>query len=147
MIEEDGLYLFLTSDPVISGIVGQRVYGGMLPLGYVLPAIVQSLVAAEPFESLQGDNPTEIRRFQFDCFAKDRKTTRILSRAVRSLLVPKSDGSGATQDASFNLPDGTVVQSSRLHIDQDLAPEEGAGGPGGTVYRALLDVEITYTNP
>jgi hypothetical protein len=144
MIEEEGLYQFLTNDLTVRGLVGNRVYSGMLPKGYVLPAIVHSMIAASPFESLLGDNPTEIRRFQFDCFAKDHRTTRILSHALRSLLVPKSDGSGSTQDASFALPDGTFVQSSRLHIDQDLAFEEGSGG---YIYRALLDIEISYMNP
>jgi hypothetical protein len=70
-----------------------------------------------------------------------------LSRAVRSLLVPKSDGSGTTSTVSFALPDGTVVESSRLHSDQDLTPEEGAGGTGGIIFRALIDLEITYQNP
>lgn len=147
MIETDGLFLFLTNNPTVSALVGQRVYGGMLPLGYTLPAVVYSIVSTEPFESLEGDNPAEIRRFQFDCFAKDYKSSRLLSRAVRSLLVPKSDGSGSTQTVNFSLPDGTTVQASRLHIDNDLAPEEGAGGSGGTIFRALLDIEISYLNP
>lgn len=147
MIETDGLYLFLTGDPTISGLIGKRMYGGMLPESYKVPALVYSIVSTEPWESLSGDNPEEIRRFQFDCFAADYKTTRILSRAVRSKLVPKSDGSGSTVDVSFELPDGTIVQSSRLHIDNDLAPEEGAGGSSGTLFRALLDIEITYLNP
>jgi hypothetical protein len=147
MIETDGLFLFLTGDPTVSGLVGNRVYGGMLPLGYVLPALVYSIVSTEPFESLAGDNPSEIRRFQFDCFAKDYRTTRLLSRAARSLLVPKSDGSGTTQTVTYVLPDGTIVQAARLHIDNDLAPEEGAGGSGGVIFRALLDIEFSYMNP
>lgn len=144
MIEEDGLFLFLTGNAAVSNLVGQRVYPVLLPKGATLPAIVHLIVASDPIESLAGDNPTETRRFQFDCFAKTRKESRILSRAVRSLLVPKSDGSGSTADVSYDLPDGTHVQQARLHIDQDLPYEEGEGG---YIHRALLDVEMTYTNP
>lgn len=143
MIEEDGLYGYLNGDPTIRNLTNGSIYAVMLPAkSYTLPAIVHSMVAAESIESLDGDNPTETRRFQFDCYAKDRKTTRVLSRAVRSLLVPKSDGSGSTSTVSYDLPDGTHVQAARLHMDQDLPFETGEGG---YIFRAMLDVELTYS--
>jgi hypothetical protein len=143
LIEEEGLYGFLNSDPTIRNLVEGRIYGVMLPpKDYTLPAIVHLVVASEPLESLDGDNPTETRRFQFDCYGKTRKESRLLSRAVRSLLVPKSDGSGSTTTVSYDLPDGTHVQSARLHMDQDLPFETGEGG---YIFRAVLDVELTYS--
>ena len=145
MIEEDGLYQFLNHDSTIAGLTQGRIYGVMIPAkaSGIYPCIVHLMVASDPIESLDGDNPTETRRFQFDCYGRTRKESRLLSRAVRSLLVPKSDGSGSTPTVSYDLPDGTHVQSARLHIDQDLPFEVGGGG---YVFRALLDIELTYSS-
>ena len=144
MIEEDGLYQFLSSDATVNAMVAGRIYGVMLPaLDYKLPAIVHLMVASEAIESLDGDSPTETRRFQFDCYGRTRKESRVLSHAVRSLLVPKSDGSGTTTTVTYDLPDGTHIQAARLHIDQDLPFETGEGG---FLFRALLDIELTYNS-
>jgi hypothetical protein len=146
VIETDGLYRFLIGDPTVSGFVGQRVYKHVLPVGYVLPAIVMLIVASEPIESLDGDNATESRRFQFDCLAQLPDVASTLARGVRSLLVPKSDGSGTTTTTSYDLPDGTHVQAARMHLDNDLNPEEGAG-PSGNMFRHVLDIQFVYNNP
>src|SRR5690242_13050373 len=110
MIEIDGLFRYLNSDADVTTFVNGRIYQDYLPKGYELPAIVYfQAPSGDSIESLDGDNPTEIKNFQFSCFAKDGRTAKLLRRAVRSLLIPKSDGSGLTPTVSYDLPDGTHI--------------------------------------
>lgn len=145
MIETDGLYRFLVADATVNGYVAGRVYRVMLPKTYELPAIVYFKVTiGEEIESLDGENSTESRRFQFSCFARDAKTPTLMARSLRSLLVPKSDGTGITPVVSYDLPDGTHIQSARLHDERDLPYEEG---PGGFIHHSLVEIEFVYENP
>jgi Protein of unknown function (DUF3168) len=140
---ESGLYQFLAQEPSVSDIVNTRIYPVLMPEGARLPAVVFLKVASVPIESLDGDDPTEAARYQFDCYSTfpDYFKARQLARAIRSLLVPKADRSGTTSTVSYSLPDGTFIQAARLHDDRDLPFEEG---PQTYVYRALLDIEFTF---
>ena len=141
---EVGLFQYLAADSAVSGIVGGRIHRDtILPKGYALPALLYFLIHSESFESLDGDNPTELKRFQFSCFARDNDTAVNLRKAVRSLLVPKSDGSGSTPTVNFDLPDGTHIQSARLHDERDLPSEEGIGE---IVRHSMIEVEFVYEN-
>lgn len=141
---ETGLWKYLAADPTVSGLVGSKIYRDMiLPKGYDLPALMFFQIHAESFESLDGDNPTELKRFQFSCFGRTYDAAKNLAAAVRSLLVPKSDGSGATQTVTFDLPDGTHIQSARLHDERDLPSEEGIGE---TIRHSMIEVEFVYEN-
>jgi hypothetical protein len=140
---EKGLYQFLAADAGVSNIVGNRIFPILMPEGAKLPAVVFLKVASVPIESLDGDDPTEAARYQFDCYSSmpNYYTSRQLAKAVRSLLVPKADQSGTTAEVPYSLPDGTVIQAVHLHDDRDLPFEEG---PQTWVYRALLDIEFTF---
>lgn len=144
MIEIDGLYKYLTADGDVETLVGGRIYPTKLPKGYALPAIVYFQSNGESIESMDGDNPTEIKRFQFSCFARDSSTAKTLRRAVRSRLVPKSDSSGTTATVAYDLPDGTHIQSARMHMELDLPYEEGSGE---TIQHSMIEVEFVYENP
>ena len=136
-----GLFQYLAADATVSAIVLKRIYGVMLPKNYALPAIVYSSVGSTPVESLGGDNPLRIQRWQFDCYAEDYFTTQSLKEAVRSLLAPKSDGSGATATVNYELPDGTQILAAQVHLDHDEAFQPGAGG---FIFRALLDIQFSF---
>lgn len=139
---EVGLQQYLQAAPTVRSLVAKRVYAVLMKKGVQLPAVVYSTVASVPIASLDGDNPTESKRFQFDSYAEDYVTSVILSNAIRSLLVPKSDFSGTAQSTTYNLPDGTVVQGALVHEDHDFPFEVGEGG---YIFRRLLDVQLIYT--
>ena len=145
MIEIDGLYKYLTQDAAISALVNTRVYmDSEMAKGATLPLVVCFQTHGESFESLDGDNPTELKRFQFSCFARNNLSALTLRRAIRSRLVPKSDGSGSTPTVSYDLPDGTHIQSARLHDERDLPAEEGTGE---SIRHSMIEVEFVYENP
>ncbi len=145
MIDTDGLYKYLTQDTTIQGLVNGRVYpDSLMAKGAAFPLLVFFQTNAEPIESLDGDNPTEIKRFQFSCFDRTHLGVKLLQRAVRSRLVPKSDGSGSTTTVSYDLPDGTHIQAARLHDERDLPAEEG---PGESIRHSMIEVEFTYETP
>ncbi len=142
MIDTDGLYGYLTSDSTIQNLISGRAYAdSLMAKGAAFPLIVYFQTNAESIESLDGDNPTEIKRFQFSCFARAHLTAKTLQRAVRSRLVPKSDGSGSTTTVSYDLPDGTHIQAARLHDERDLPSEEG---PGEAIRHSMIEVEFTF---
>lgn len=140
---EAGLKQYLAADPTVSTIVGNKIYAVLMKKGVPFPAVVYTVVATVPVFSLDGDNRMESKRFQFDSYAEDYLTSRNLSRAIRSLLVPKSDLSGTAQNISYTLPDGTFVGGAIVHEDHDLPFEVGEGG---YIFRALLDVQLFF-NP
>jgi hypothetical protein len=144
---ESGLYQLLASDSAVSAMVaaspGQaRIYGVMLPKDYVLPAVVYSTVAYRPIESLRGPNVLEMRRFQFDCYARSFASSRLLSRAVRNVLCPP-DANGDPTSLKVELQDGSGIDATQIIVDMDKPYEEGEGG---YVFCALLDVEIAFRN-
>ena len=140
---EQGLAQYIANDATVSGIIAGRIYGGtLLPKDVVFPAVIYQIAASVPIASLGGDNPTRSKRFQFDSYARDYLTVRRLSDAVRSVLLFRSDGSGTAAGTSYALPDGTFVRGVILHEDHDMGAEVG---PGGYVYRALLDLQFIFT--
>ncbi len=145
MIDTDGLYLYLTSDATIQNLISGRAYpDSLMAKNAPFPLLVFFQTNGDSIESLDGDNPTEIKRFQFSCFSRDQLTAKTLQKAVRSRLVPKSDASGSTPTVSYDLPDGTHIQSARLHDERDLPAEEG---PGESIRHSMIEVEFTYENP
>jgi len=134
---EKGIWRYLADDPTVSGIVSTRIYRDtILPKGYSLPAINYFQVHGESIESLDGDDLTEIKRFQFSCRAATQDAATSLRNAVRALLVPKVGSS-----VNYTLPDGTYVQSAMLHDERDLPSEEG---PGESIRHSMIEVEFTY---
>lgn len=140
---ESGLYQFIAQEPSISDIVGGRIFRVLMPEGARLPAIVFLKVTSPQLDSLDGDDPTKIRHYQFDCYTTfpDWQTCDILLENLASLLVPRADKSGITTTQSYYLPDGTFIQAARRHEDRDLPFEEG---PQTYVYRQILEVEFTF---
>lgn len=55
---ERWLYLQMTSDPTIAGIVGARVFSGVAPVGTQFPFVIISLLA--PGDDVYGNGPTII---------------------------------------------------------------------------------------
>jgi hypothetical protein len=141
---EQGIWRYLADDPTVSGIVSTRIYRDtILPKGYSLPAINFFEVETEPIESLSGESPTDTKRYQFSCRASTQDVANNLRDAVRSLLVPKSDGSGATTTVNYTLPNGTYIQAARTHAARALPSEEG---PGESIRHSMVEVEFTYEN-
>jgi hypothetical protein len=146
---ESGLYQFLTTNSVISALLGGpiSVYFSVLPKKPVLPAIrlfrVASLNAAETLDAPTVDNQMIFGRFQFDSFASDAAanpanpsgylSAAMLSRAVRVELQALASGT---------LPDGSVLNDVRVRDEFDADYE--AGGTS-YIFRRVLDIAIDYT--
>ena len=141
---ENGIFEALAADAGIGAILPSPAANNIYPLlmdkDYALPAIVFQGISSTSINSLDGENVTQSKRFQFDCYAKDYFTARKLSRAVKAVFIPVSDGSGQVT-FPYQLPDGSQIQSAMVHMDIDSPFEEGEGG---YVRRALLDVEFYY---
>lgn len=137
---EQGLYQQLTADPGVAALVGKRVFGSLMPKDTALPAIVFSVVSSGTVESLKGRNRAEIARVQFDAYAPNYLDARRLSDRVRDALVPAADDV-ADDFFPYDLPDGTEIQSAKVHSDVDNPFEIGEGG---YVCRSLLDLEFFY---
>ena len=134
---EKGIWLYLAQDATVTALTSTRIYRDtILPKGYSLPAINYFQVHGESIESLDGDDLTEIKRFQFSCRATTQDVATSLRNAVRALLVPKVGGS-----VNYTLPDGTYVQAACLHDERDLPSEEG---PGESIRHSMIEVEFTY---
>jgi len=141
---ENGLYEALSTAPAVTDLLSDltSIYLRMMPKGAAIPAVVYQSVGKNSVHSFDGENKLQIKRFQFDAYAKDPFVSREILNAIHDLLVPASDG---PQPAfPFNLPDGTVIQSSVVHNDMDAGFEPGEPGPYGEVFRTLLDVELAY---
>ena len=142
---ESGLRQYLGADAAVAALVqgtggAPRIYDVMLPKSYKLPAIVLTRVSKHPIESLRGPNLLETDRFQFDCYATDAMSSKILARAVHRALCP-FDANGDPSSLKAVLPDGSGVDSTRVIMGLDKPYEEGEGG---YIFCALLDVEISF---
>ena len=141
---ENGIYQAIAAAGPVTDLLSDptAVFLKMLPKDTALPAIVYQSVGKNSVHSFDGENSLQIKRFQFDAYAKDPFISRKLLNAIHDLLVPSS--SGPQPAFPFTLPDGTVIQSSVVHNDMDAGFEPGEPGPYGEVFRTLLDVELAY---
>lgn len=140
---ENGLYRALAEDAGVSGLLADpvnNVYFVRLGKDVTPPAVVIQGVSSTSINTLLGENETQSKRFQFDCYAQNYMLSRSLARAVKAIFIPASDGTGFPQ-FPYTLPDGTQIQSAEVMHDIDWPFEEGEGG---YVYRALLDIEFYY---
>lgn len=145
---ENGLYQLLAQDATVSGMLAQgpdgtpNVFLKMMMKDAQLPAVVYQSVGKNSVHSFDGENPLQIKRFQFDAYSSDPYKARQIANAIHDLLVPSS--AGPQPAFPFTLPDSTVIQSSVVHNDMDAGFEPGEPGPYGEVFRTLLDVELAY---
>ena len=137
---EKGLYSALAQNVTIGSRVVDRIFPVEIAKGALMPVIAYQGVASSAIATLEGRNQLQTRRFQFDVYSDDYFESRTLSTVVKQLLVPSGDVR-PDNFYPFTLPDGTLVTGSQLHIDSDFPPEPGVEG---VVYRALLDIELTF---
>lgn len=97
---EKGLADLLLADANIASLVSNRVRHIVLPQGTDYPAIVITQVASQYITSLAGVNALQMRRYQFDCYARNQKTVRQLAQYVHNLM----DGYR-----------GTLIEGSTVH--------------------------------
>ncbi len=141
---EKSLYQALNTAATITDLLSDptAIFLKMMPKDTDLPAIVYQGVGKNSVHSSDGENPLQIKRFQFDAYANDPYVARELLNAIHDLLVPSS--AGPQPAFPFTLPDGASIQSSVVHNDMDAAFEPGEPGPFGEVFRTLLDIELAY---
>jgi hypothetical protein len=130
---ESGLYQLLIADPGVSSWVGGRVFGGKMPRGATMPAIVWSVAVGKDMGySTQGASGLIKKSVQFDSYANKYSDVVKTSDSIRALL----------QNYSGVLPDNTSVNGVIITRDMDVSWEPGAGG---YVFRRLLEMDVMYT--
>jgi hypothetical protein len=139
---EVGIYQALSADPTLSSLFpagSTNVFRRLMPKGTILPAVVFMKVFGEGVNSFDGANAAQIRRYQFDSYARDPETVSQMSAAIRALFIPSSSIPGGFP---YRLPDNTLIQSAVLKMEMD---ETFFAGEGGLYdYRDLVDIEFGF---
>jgi len=130
---ESGIYQELIADPGVTSWIAGRIFGGRLPKGCTLPAVVWTVAVGQDMGySTQGASGLIKKSFQFDSYANKYMDAVKTSDSIRSLL----------QSYSGILPDGSSVNGVIITRDMDIAWEPGAGG---YVYRRLLEMDVMFS--
>lgn len=125
---EEIIRALLLSDSGVSSRVGTRVNFGTHPQGQPLPAIVLNTVSDFEGYLIAAPDGMFNARLQVDCYGTGYGPTKLLSRAVQSLL------SGHT---------GVGIQGVFHASSRDS--REGGTNEADRPYRVSLDFIITYT--
>jgi hypothetical protein len=100
---ETGLYTLLSTEPLITSLVGTRVYPVMLPTDGAFPAITYQIVGGQSFPTLTTTGLQKLR-IQFDCWATDAYLTAAeLRAAVTTFLAGRSCQLANGTRAAFQL--------------------------------------------
>lgn len=83
---DEALQALLLADAAIAARVSDRVYWGLRPQGFPLPAIVMHVISGADAPHLTGTDGFWRYRVQIDCYGADRPAARRLSRDVINLL-------------------------------------------------------------
>jgi len=126
---EIGIRSALINDADVTAVISSRVYPGIMPHGYTLPAIVYQRISSERPHTLdQGNIGRVFSSFQIDCYAESYSTVRDLADKVRLVLDGFSGSLGGEAD----------VGGIHLMSDRDLFEEETE------LYRVTHDYLIPY---
>ena len=81
---ESGLYLFLTTNHVISPVVSTRVYPKVVPQGQTtFPVVTYQRISTPRFRSHDGEAGLAHPRFQLNCWDPDYLDARALADTIR----------------------------------------------------------------
>ena len=105
---EEALVAILQADATVSGLVNDRIYPLVAPVGAELPAITYQRISGVRMETLQGPTGLAAPRFQFSCLANTYSQAKSLANAVRQAL----DGYSGTVN-------GVVIDSILCKNEQD----------------------------
>ena len=120
---DDALFALLTGNAAITARVAGRVYWGLMPQGYALPALVLNVISGADAPHLTGTDGFWRYRVQIDCYAPDRPAARLLSRDVINLL---NGHTGGWFNAVFldtvreQFEDAAAGRPSRISLDFNI---------------------------
>jgi hypothetical protein len=110
---ETGLYAALAADGTVAGLVGTRIYPGIMPQGVTYPAISYQRISTVRTNMLSGvDDFTQVR-IQIDCWDDGYSDVKTLANAVVSAI----DGATAL--------DTQAIQHCHLESMMDLPQVDG----------------------
>jgi hypothetical protein len=98
----------------LKDLVSDRCYPLMMPQNPVLPAIVYSRQASNPFYRLEGGSSLSQVRVQIDCYARSYEEAKDLASNARSAMESASYKGTMIFDADFYEPD---VKLYRVVLD------------------------------
>lgn len=110
---EQALYVILTDDATVSGLIGTRVYPLLIPQDAALPAIAYQRISRLQIQTQSGPSCLSRARMQLTCVATTYSGVKALADAVRVVL----DGYKGTA-ASVS------VGASFLETDADAYADE-----------------------
>lgn len=110
MMLEEALFIFLTDDNTVAGIIGTRLYPAVLPEGGDLPAMAYQRISRDGMNAHDGPTGLATVRIQFTLQAQSYLDLRTLADAVRVLFDGKRQTIGGE--------DGVMVHES--YVDNDF---------------------------
>jgi hypothetical protein len=128
----DELQTLILADAGVSALVAARVYDGVLPRGFTLPAVVYHTVVAPSNYTFEGNaNPNEIK-VQFDIYGDSAAQVRSVQKAIKNVL----------QNLRGALSGHNVI-GSFWNFDQDM-PFEPSINKVAVGFRSLSQVTVMY---
>lgn len=133
---DKGLYPLLVASSSLASVgVGTNIYFSQLPKGAGFPALILHKVSTVPIITLGGTADLVAQRWQVDCISSvDQMNARAVAQAVKKLLT----------DFAGTLTDGTIVQTTTLENEIDMAFEVGALG---YAFRVAVDFIFEVKEP
>lgn len=127
---ETALFTYLSTDPDVSSLVGNRIYPYRMPEGCQLPCISWRRVGASRIythDSFDETAPWVAARVQFDCWAITALEAVRIGEAMLLAL------SGYAGDMS-----GQLIGASSAELEMDLYEDQTK------LYRRVLDFRLMY---
>jgi len=82
MYVEEAFRALIVSDPVVSGLIGSRLYPIQLPQKPTLPAVVYTVISDPRVYSMKGPSGLSYTRFQLDVYGKTYEGTKAAFEAI-----------------------------------------------------------------
>lgn len=123
----DGVIELLAADTGVTTLVSDRLYKGVLPRGYTLPAIAAHRYGGTQEYEYAGPIDSSEDQIQLDVYGEDADSCLQVVTAVKAVLNPFVG----------TLPDGTVVKACYLERDMDM-PFLPHADTKGLAFRSLL---------
>lgn len=109
---EEVIFTKLTAHAGLSALIGSRVYPDQLPQRPTLPAITYQRISTQFHATRdQAHGSLERPRFQFDCWAGSRATSRAVAQQLRLALVTLPQASNPRIDVALVQDDFNILEA------------------------------------
>lgn len=128
---EEALRTLLVSSSAVTDLVSTRVYWGLAPQSVTGPYIALHVVSAPRDYHMAGSSGLRASRVQIDCWSNAYSTSKIIARAVESVVSGYRGTVG-----------GKVLQGGFIDAERD--DDTSDTGDTETRYRCSLDLNLWH---